>query len=119
MLQTSAKGAAAQCSGGASGTVCGNDWGNSTWDGSSGLGQDLSALNIFLANLPQGALANSSANATAIAAGNSSTTGTSSPGAASNTSSRQPASYTNGASGMAASSFALMAAIGFAVAFCL
>jgi len=52
VLRTSAQGAAAQCSGGKSGTVCGSDWGAEEWDGSEGLGQDLSALNIFLANLP-------------------------------------------------------------------
>ncbi|KAM0715105.1 hypothetical protein Q7P37_009570 [Cladosporium fusiforme] len=57
IVQQSAKGAAAQCSGGKEGTTCGNDWASSTWDGSSGLGQDLSALNIILANVPIGYLA--------------------------------------------------------------
>lgn len=72
ILQTSAQGAAAQCSGGDSGTVCGNDWGADEWDGTSGLGQDLSALNIFLANLPVGgrlATVNGSAEGAANASG--------------------------------------------------
>lgn len=51
VLRTSAAGAAAQCSGGDSGTVCGSLWGESEWDGTQGLGQDLSALNVFLALL--------------------------------------------------------------------
>ena len=52
MLQQSAKGAAEQCSGGKNGTTCGSDWASSEWDGTEGLGQDLSALNIILANIP-------------------------------------------------------------------
>lgn len=67
ILQQSAQGAAAQCSGGTHGTTCGNDWASSTWDGSSGLGQDLSALNIILANIPIGYLA--TINDTASSAG--------------------------------------------------
>ena len=64
VLRTSAEGAAKQCSGGTSGTTCGSDWGSEEWDKSEGLGQDLSALNIFLANIPfEGRLA--SVNATA------------------------------------------------------
>jgi mannan endo-1,6-alpha-mannosidase len=54
VLRTSALGAAAQCSGGTSGTACGSDWGKEEWDGTQGLGEDLSALNIFLANIPFG-----------------------------------------------------------------
>jgi len=68
VLRTSAQGAAKQCSGGTSGTACGSDWGSEEWDGTQGLGQDLSALNIFLANLPfEGKLA--SVNGTASGAG--------------------------------------------------
>lgn len=67
ILQQSAKGAAAQCSGGAEGTTCGSDWGSGEWDGTFGLGQDLSALNIILANLPMGHLA--TVNDTASGAG--------------------------------------------------
>jgi mannan endo-1,6-alpha-mannosidase len=61
-------GAARQCSGGKSRTACGSDWGAEEWDGSEGLGQDLSALNVFLGNLPmKGGLA--SVNGTAEGAG--------------------------------------------------
>lgn len=67
ILQQSALGAAAQCSGGAEGTTCGSDWGSGEWDGTSGLGEDLSALNIILANLPMGDLA--TVNDTASGAG--------------------------------------------------
>jgi mannan endo-1,6-alpha-mannosidase len=51
ILQQSAKGAAKQCSGGENGTTCGSDWGRTEWDGTSGLGEDLSALNVILGNL--------------------------------------------------------------------
>jgi mannan endo-1,6-alpha-mannosidase len=69
ILRTSAMGAAAQCSGGKSGTTCGSDWGSEEWDGSEGLGQDLSALNVFLANIRfEGKLA--SVNGTASGSGN-------------------------------------------------
>lgn len=121
IVQTSAKGAAAQCAGGENGTICGSTWGNSTWDGTEGLGQDLSALNIFLANLPQGRLASGSANGTAGPVANGTTansTGTTS-GAASTTSSGLPTSTSSGASGSPAFSFALLAGLGFVVALCL
>lgn len=70
LLRESAMGAAMQCSGGENGTTCGNTWGNSTWDGSEGLGQDLSALNIILANIPIGEMA--TVNSSAANAGSSS-----------------------------------------------
>ena len=50
-LQHSAKGAAAQCSGGKNGTLCGFKWTRPKWDGSQGAGQQLGALNVVLANL--------------------------------------------------------------------
>lgn len=50
-LQSSAKGAANQCSGGKSGSACGFKWTSSKWDGNQGVGQQLSALNVILANL--------------------------------------------------------------------
>ena len=56
-LQSSAQGAAQQCSGGHNGTTCGTQWTESDYDGNTGLGQELSALSVFLANLA----ANSSA----------------------------------------------------------
>ena len=50
-LQASAKGAAQQCSGGKNGTTCGFHWTEEKWDGSSGVGQQLSAMNVLVANL--------------------------------------------------------------------
>ncbi|PYI04628.1 mannan endo-1,6-alpha-mannosidase [Aspergillus sclerotiicarbonarius CBS 121057] len=50
-LQGSAAGAAKQCSGGDSGTVCGVRWYQSTWDGWSGMEEDMSATSIFTSNL--------------------------------------------------------------------
>jgi len=49
-LQASAKGAASQCSGG-DGTVCGRRWTQSTWDGKTGVGEQMSALSVIQANL--------------------------------------------------------------------
>ncbi len=50
-LQTSAKGAAAQCSGGSDGQTCGRHWYSSTWDGKHGVGEQMSALSVIQANL--------------------------------------------------------------------
>lgn len=45
LLEKSATAAALQCSGGASGEVCGFKWTDgATWDGSTGVGQQMSAL---------------------------------------------------------------------------
>jgi mannan endo-1,6-alpha-mannosidase len=52
VIDKSAAGAAAQCSGGKNGTTCGSDWSTSKWDGTQGLGQDLSALEMILAAMP-------------------------------------------------------------------
>ena len=52
VIDKSAEGAAAQCSGGKNGTTCGSDWSTSKWDGTQGLGQDLSALEMILAAMP-------------------------------------------------------------------
>lgn len=43
-LDASAIGAAGQCDGGSGGTECGYHWTTTTWDGTSGLGQQMSAL---------------------------------------------------------------------------
>ena len=43
-LKASAAGAAGQCDGGDSGSACGYDWTSTTWDGSTGVGQQMSAL---------------------------------------------------------------------------
>lgn len=50
-LKFSAQGAAAQCSGGQDGTTCGRRWYQNTWDGEKGVGEQMSAMSIFGANL--------------------------------------------------------------------
>lgn len=50
-LAASAKAAAAQCNGGTSGTACGSRWFQSTSDGNTGVGQEMSALSVISANL--------------------------------------------------------------------
>lgn len=51
-LRTSAKAAAAQCNGGSNGRTCGLIWtNNGTWDGTSGVGQQMSALEVVQSNL--------------------------------------------------------------------
>ncbi|KAL9624252.1 MAG: hypothetical protein Q9160_001499 [Pyrenula sp. 1 TL-2023] len=47
LLRTSAKGAAASCSGGADGTQCGSRWYINGFDGSTGLGQQMSAMEVM------------------------------------------------------------------------
>lgn len=46
-LQTSAKAAAAACSGGADGVTCGTRWNIGKYDGSYGVGQQMSALEVI------------------------------------------------------------------------
>lgn len=46
-LQASAKAAAAQCTGGSSGIVCGSVWTNNTYDGTYGVGQQMSAMSAI------------------------------------------------------------------------
>ncbi|GAB7355251.1 hypothetical protein MBLNU459_g5799t2 [Dothideomycetes sp. NU459] len=50
-LRASAKGAAGQCSGGADGRTCGRRWNSTTWDGTSGVGEQMSALGVVQAML--------------------------------------------------------------------
>jgi mannan endo-1,6-alpha-mannosidase len=51
-LRPSAAAAAQQCSGGKNGRMCGLKWKDgSTWDGSSGVGQQMAALEIIQSNL--------------------------------------------------------------------
>lgn len=53
-LASSATAAAQQCSGGNSGRMCGLKWTNrATWDGTSGVGQQMSALEVIQSNLIQ------------------------------------------------------------------
>lgn len=50
-LQKSATAAAAQCTGGDSGTQCGTRWTTGSYDGTSGIGQQLSALEVVQVTL--------------------------------------------------------------------
>nr|POE93458.1 mannan endo-1,6-alpha-mannosidase dcw1 [Quercus suber] len=58
-LSRSAQAAAKQCSGGTDGVTCGTIWwwANETWDGTYGVGQQMSALEVIQANLIQEGLA--------------------------------------------------------------
>ncbi|KAG0675841.1 hypothetical protein C6P40_001508 [Pichia californica] len=47
IINASAKGAAASCSGGSDGVTCGKDWSTGSWDGLYGLGEQISALEII------------------------------------------------------------------------
>ncbi len=47
----SGEGAAGQCDGGDDGQECGYHWTTTTWDGSTGVGQQMSALSAIQANL--------------------------------------------------------------------
>lgn len=97
-LQSSAEGAAKQCSGGRNGTACGNRWTDSKYDGRPGLGQEMSALNVFLANLAVNASAPINANttvATTHASGpnpSATTTNSSTPGPSTASTSSKPSS---------------------------
>ncbi|KAF1944792.1 mannan endo-1,6-alpha-mannosidase-like protein DCW1 precursor, partial [Clathrospora elynae] len=51
VLTASAVGAAKSCSGGADGMTCGTKWYTGSWDGTSGVGQQLSALEVTQALL--------------------------------------------------------------------
>lgn len=76
-LRSSAVGAAKQCSGGDNGTTCGTRWTKSEYDGTTGLGQELSALNVLVANLAVNSSAPTNANATGATAQTKGTPGTS------------------------------------------
>lgn len=52
LLQTSAARASALCSGGESGTECGDNWVNDVPSNTGGMGQELAALSVLMANLP-------------------------------------------------------------------
>jgi hypothetical protein len=52
LLRSSAKAAAAQCNGGPSGTACGIQWDkDGKWDGTEGVGQSMSALEVILGTM--------------------------------------------------------------------
>lgn len=50
-LRVSAMGAAGQCSGGSRGRTCGRMWNSTTWDGTYGVGEQMSALAVVQAML--------------------------------------------------------------------
>ena len=51
LLQTSSVAAAQACAGGSSATMCGMQWTLPGWDGLTGVGEQMSALNVFNSNL--------------------------------------------------------------------
>ena len=51
LLASSAQAAAKQCTGGSSGTLCGTVWNGGAWDGTQGVGQQMSALEVTQTNL--------------------------------------------------------------------
>ncbi|KAL3424275.1 glycosyl hydrolase family 76 [Phlyctema vagabunda] len=50
-LSTSARAAAAQCTGGNNGRMCGLSWSSGQWDGTSGVGQQMAAMSVIFTNL--------------------------------------------------------------------
>lgn len=120
VLRQSAMGAAAQCVGGDNGTTCGSDWGSSEWDGTEGLGQELSALNVILANIPlTGRLATVNSSATEVSGSGdgddaAGTGGTNDSGAGD---ADDAAQSTGGAGHIAVSSMGLMVVVGSMMAF--
>lgn len=80
-LRASAEGAAASCSGGSNNTACGQDYTVGMFDGNTGLGQELSALEVILANLPGKAL-RTAANSTVTTSTSGSTGSTNSTNSA-------------------------------------
>ncbi|KAI1500650.1 glycosyl hydrolase family 76-domain-containing protein [Biscogniauxia marginata] len=59
LLQNSAIAAAQQCTGGDNGRMCGLKWANNSgqWDGTTGVGQQMAAMEVVLANMIQQAKA--------------------------------------------------------------
>lgn len=51
ILETSAQAAAASCTGGVNGTSCGLRWTTGSFDGSTGVGEQMSALEVIQSNL--------------------------------------------------------------------
>ena len=127
ILSASAAAAGAQCSGGDEGTTCGSDWTAESFDGSRGLSEDLSALNVLLANLPQRVASGGGASNGTEGGDDSSSSGSggsqtesgdaSQTSGAANASSSADAQGENRAEQRAASMFGLLGAVGFAVAF--
>ncbi|PWY75264.1 glycosyl hydrolase family 76 protein [Aspergillus sclerotioniger CBS 115572] len=115
-LQGSAVGAAKQCSGGDSGTVCGQRWYQSTWDGWSGIEESMSATSIITSTLvaykeqipaTQATATNQTVSANGTVTGNGTTASTAS-GSSSGV-------VKNGASALAYGPFGVIAAVVAAV----
>jgi mannan endo-1,6-alpha-mannosidase len=51
LLASSAQAAAQSCSGGTDGNMCGTKWTQAGWDGTYGVGQQMSALEVIQSNL--------------------------------------------------------------------
>ena len=51
LMRSSALAAAQSCSGGSDGVTCGNKWWTQGWDGSYGVGEQMSALEVIQSNL--------------------------------------------------------------------
>lgn len=115
ILRNSATSAAMSCG---SNSVCGSNWvsGDENDDGPAGVGQQLNALEVFLANLPAKALRSANSTGTATSGGSSSSNGTSGT-----SSSPSPSSTTSkgDAASLAASSFWLVFGAVVASALCL
>jgi mannan endo-1,6-alpha-mannosidase len=118
VLQTSGQNAAAQCTGGPQGTSCGSNWSSGNYDGSTGLSQELSVLEILLANMPDAGSAVSSNGTSSGGSGNGTET---SPGGASQTSGGASPSQTGdgAASGLAMSTAGLLGSLVCAIFFTL
>ena len=80
-LDSSASAAAQQCTGSTNKqtNLCGSSWTNSTFDGRTGLEQQLAALNVIVANLAKNTSAGASANKTTGGAPSSGSSGTAAP----------------------------------------
>ncbi|EMC92366.1 glycoside hydrolase family 76 protein [Baudoinia panamericana UAMH 10762] len=123
ILQASAQGAALQCSNSTSGSICGSDWTRSSWDGTQGLGQQLSALEILLANLPARPLLDINSTAPATVGGNATAangTATSTNASTTTPSGSAPATFSGAAtSAYESSAFALLGCASLVVAWLL
>ena len=119
MLQASAQGAAASCSGGDDSTLCGTDWSTGDYDDESGLGQDLSALEVLLANIPAQRVGTQGEAAPEAGSSSSGSSNSSSESSSESSDDGTDPAGTGGAAAQNASIFAMLAALGFAVAYCL
>ncbi|KAI1379634.1 glycoside hydrolase family 76 protein [Hypoxylon crocopeplum] len=103
VLKSSAKAAAAQCTGGDNGRMCGFQWSSGKFDGTTGAAQQLSVLSALASIMPaQGTVAstapsNSTGSGSGSGSGNGSGSGSDSESAQNSTSGDQPAGNNMGA----------------------